>query len=98
MRRDKVTQLAARGPVSLAGALDSASDEMPGDEGEDDGMPPHGGVLPVFRYQVQQPGRGRGFPVWDARRVHFGRPSGRRVPGRVSLHHTAMIRNSVPIR
>ena len=49
MRRDKVAQLAARGPVSLAGALDRVSGDMPGDEGEDDGMPPHRGVLPVLR-------------------------------------------------
>jgi hypothetical protein len=34
---------------------------MPGDEGEDDGMPSHGGVLPVLTNYVQQQGRGRGF-------------------------------------
>jgi hypothetical protein len=95
MRRDKVAQLAARHPVSLTGTLDRASEEMPGDKGEDDGMPPHGGVLPVLRNQVQQPGRGRRLPVLDARRVHFRRPSRRHVPGRISLHHAAMIRNSV---
>jgi hypothetical protein len=60
MRRDKVTQLTARHPVPLTGSLDRASDDMPGDEGENDGMPPHRGVLPVLRNQVQQP---RDFPV-----------------------------------
>ena len=48
MRRDKITQLGPRCPVSLAGALDRVADDMPGDEGKDNGMPPHGG-LPILR-------------------------------------------------
>ena len=98
MRRAEIAQLAERRPVSLAGALDGASDCVPGDEGENDGMPPDGCVLPVLRNEVQQSGRGRGLPVLNARRVHLGRPAGRHVPGRASLHHAAMIRNNVPIR
>jgi hypothetical protein len=33
MRRDEVAQFAARCSVSVAGALDGASDDVPGDEG-----------------------------------------------------------------
>jgi hypothetical protein len=49
MRRDEIAQLAARRAVPLTGALDRTDDDMPSDEGEDDGMPPHSAVLPVLR-------------------------------------------------
>ena len=55
MRWDKVTQLAARHPVSLPGAFDRASDDMPGHEGENDGMLPHRGVLSVLRNRCSSP-------------------------------------------
>jgi hypothetical protein len=46
-------------PVSLAGALDAAVDEMPGDEHEDDRMPADHVVLPVLGHQAKEP---RHFP------------------------------------
>lgn len=45
MWQDKFTRFAERRPVSLAGTLDRAVDDMPGDEGEDNEMPPCGHVL-----------------------------------------------------
>ncbi len=50
MRRGKIAELRSRGSVSSAGAVDSAADYVAGNEGEDDRMPPHRGVLPVLGY------------------------------------------------
>jgi hypothetical protein len=58
-RRGLLGEFGPDTPVSRAGALDAAVDVMANDERQDDRMPAHDAVLPVFGRQVQGP---RNFP------------------------------------
>ena len=79
MRRGVLGELGPDRPVTLAGPFDTAVNEMAGDRGEDDRMPAHHVVLPVFRHQVEKPGNRGGFPSLAARRLHVLRPAQRHV-------------------
>jgi hypothetical protein len=59
MGRDQLAQLAPSGPVTLAGSLDCPVEHVAGDIRQNDGVPPYGRVLAVFREKIQQP---RDFP------------------------------------
>ena len=56
VRRGVLGKLGPHSPVSRAGSLDAAVNEMAGDRGEKDRMPAHHVVLPVLGHQVQEPG------------------------------------------
>jgi hypothetical protein len=50
-----IARSAAGAPVCLTGTFDRAAEHLTGNERKDDRMLPDGGVLPVFRDQVEQP-------------------------------------------
>jgi hypothetical protein len=87
-----------RSPGCLAAALrtlDRASQDVAGNERENNRVLPDGGIVAVLRKKVHQPGRGRGFPSFGPGRLDVQRPPARHRPGPSSIHHQDMIRTRV---
>jgi hypothetical protein len=76
VRRERLGQLAARGAVSLAGALDARVGMVPRHRGERRWMPPEHAVQAVVgRDDIEQPGDGGRLEILAAGRVNPGRPT-----------------------
>lgn len=93
--RDQAVEFGTSGAVSLPGTLDRASQDVAGNECENNRVLSHGGIMAVLRKKVHQPGCGRGFPSFGPRRLDVRRPPARHRPRPSSIHHEDMIRTRV---